>query len=233
MYRGHPPRTCTRLSVKLQAAVGYPCCAHRTVFNHLCQTALGKCCATWSVSSCSRRGSSWDVSTSFWEFYGLSETNSWPADTNESANESGACSCCRSESCFPFCLLLPAPLLPAHLPQLLPSDPVKLQGLSTQPSPSPPGPWEPTCWGHRPVLTFSPLLPSCCKRAGPSTGRGRLLLRASRAVVASASGEQLVRRLAAVSVLRCWLAFLLPQFISSSDCAFVSSASTLQVQFLC
>lgn len=166
MYRGHPPRTCTRLSVKLQAAVGYPCCAHRTVFNHLCQTALGKSCATWSVSSCSRRGSSWDVSMPFWGFYGLSETNSWPADTNESANESGACSCCRSESCFPFCLLLPAPLLPAHLPQLLPSDPVKLQGLSTQPSPSPPGPWEPSCRCHRPVLTFLLSSPHAAREQG-------------------------------------------------------------------
>lgn len=219
--------------------MGYPCCAHRTVFNHLCQTALGKCCATWSVSSCSRRGSSWDVSMLFWGFYGLSETNSWPADTNESANESGACSCCRPESCFPFCLLLPAPLLPAHLPSreqlstASPLQPHEAAGSLYSAFSISSWPMGAYLLGPPACAHLSPLLPSCCKRAGLSTGRGWLLLRASRAVVASASGEQLVRRLAAVSVLRCWLAFLLPQFISSSDCAFVSSASTLEVQFLC
>lgn len=172
----------------------------------------------------------------FWGFYGLSEANTWPADTNESTKSAPAAvlkaasrsACC----CSPLCSL---PIFPSR-EQLSTASPLQPREAAVSLYSA----FSISSWPvgvFLPVLPacahLSPLLPLCRRRAGLSTGRGQLLLRASRAVVPFASEEQIARRLAAVSVLRRWPAFPLPQLISSSDCAFVSSAPTLHVQFFC
>lgn len=81
-----------------------------------------------------------------------------PAAVLKAASHSACC-------CLPLCSL---PIFPhgSSSPQLLPSNPVKLQGLSTQPSPSPPDPWEPSCRCHRPVLTFLLSSPHAAREQG-------------------------------------------------------------------